>query len=74
MSLQTSVRVGSQRPAFLTLPADRRGSVGQEAIELARLAGLQLDDWQQWLMVESLQVGSTGRWSAFEVGVILPRQ
>ena len=35
---------------------------------------MQLDDWQAWLLTESLQVSGSGRWSAFEVGVVLPRQ
>jgi hypothetical protein len=74
MSSQTVARIGSQRPAFLTLPADRRASAGQEAIELARLAGLELDDWQQFVITEMLQVDSHGKWSAFEATLICPRQ
>ena len=74
MSSRSDVRIGSQRPTFQSLPADRRGSAGQEAVELAALAGLELDDWQAWLLEEMLQVGSDARWSAFEVGLVVPRQ
>jgi phage terminase large subunit-like protein len=69
-----SERTGSQQPAFLTLPADRQGSQGEEAIELAELAGLHLDEWQQWLLTEMLQVNSRGRWAAYEACIVLPRQ
>lgn len=74
MSLQTSARIGSQRPAFLNLPADRRGSEGAEAIELAALAGLQLDEWQQYCLMEMLQRDARGMHSAFEAAIIVPRQ
>ena len=74
MSLLTSARTGSQRPAFLTLPADRRGSDGDEAIELAALAGLTLDDWQQFCLTEMLQRDARGLHSAFEAAVVVPRQ
>ncbi|MFM1964890.1 MAG: hypothetical protein RL134_615 [Actinomycetota bacterium] len=38
------------------------------------MAGLRLDDWQKWLLVEMLQVNERGRWSAFEACVVVPRQ
>jgi uncharacterized protein YneR len=45
-------------------------------VALARIAGLELDDWQQWLLDESLAEASTRppRWSAFEVAVLVGRQ
>jgi hypothetical protein len=33
-----------------------------------------LDDWQQALMIDSLGERPDGKWSAFEVGVVVPRQ
>lgn len=74
MSLRTSVRIGSQQPAFLTLPSDRHDSEGDEAIQLAELAGLTLDEWQQFCLTEMLQRDSRGLRSAFEAAVIVPRQ
>ncbi len=73
-NLELSVRVGSQRPAFLTLPERRVDSAGAEAVELAALAGLELDDWQAWSLTEMLAVDAAGQWAAFEAGIVLPRQ
>ena len=72
--LQQSVRLGAQRPRFQHLPPEKAASSGQEAIDLAASAGLHLDDWQQWVLRESLAERADGRWCAFEVGLILPRQ
>jgi hypothetical protein len=74
MSLLHDVRIGSQRPRLQSLPADRQGSAGPEAVELASLAGLELDDWQAWCLAEALSEQSDGQWSAFEVGILVSRQ
>lgn len=74
MNSPKSARIGSQRPAFLSLPADRRGGLGEEAVELAASAGLLLDDWQAWYLSESLMLDSQSRWSAFECALLVPRQ
>lgn len=52
----------------------RAGTLGPQAVELAAEAGLELDDWQAWLLQEALGVRADGRWSAFEVGLSLARQ
>jgi len=74
MSLLHAVRIGSQRPRLSSLPANRRASVGPEAIELAALAGLVLDDWQQWVLTNALAEQDDFQWSAFEVALIVARQ
>ena len=74
MSLLDVERIGSQRPVNLHLPVDRNDSAGSEAIELAESAGLWLDDWQQWTLIESLREDSFGYWSAFEVAELVARQ
>lgn len=74
MSLLHAARIGSQRPRLSHLPANRRGSAGPEAIELAALAGLELDDWQQWVLVNALAEQDDFQWSAFEVALIVSRQ
>ena len=74
MSLQTVARIGSQRPAWQNLPHDKHASLGEEAADLAALAGLHLDDWQRWCLGEMLSTSKDGRWSAFECAVIVPRQ
>jgi hypothetical protein len=66
--------VGASRPVRRLLPAGVETSVGLDAVELAKLAGLILDEWQAWFLRESLKVGQDGRWSAFEAGLIVPRQ
>ena len=58
----------------LHLPTDRSGSAGPEAIELATSAGLHLDDWQQWILSESLSEDAYGFHSAFEVACFVARQ
>ena len=74
MTLHSDVRIGSQRPAHLHLPSDRGSSAGVEAIELAESAGLFLDDWQKWTLIEALSEDSGGYWSAFEVASFVSRQ
>lgn len=75
MSLKSAVRIGSQRPRILSLPPRAVASpVGDEAIDLARIAGLHLDDWQQWFTRQALAESTDGRWAAFEVAPIVTRQ
>jgi phage terminase large subunit-like protein len=58
---------------FQHLPGGDETSVGRDAVELAALAGLVLDDWQSWFLRESMRQ-TAGRWTSFEVGLIVPRQ
>lgn len=74
MTLQPSVRVvGAQRPRFASRP-DFVTSAGDEAIELAATAGLVLDEWQCYVLREALGESANGRWTAFQVGLVVPRQ
>lgn len=75
MSLLDAVRIGSQRPRISRLPPDSGGRAGSEAVELAALAGLHLDDWQAWCLQHSLgERPGDRKWSAFEVGIVVCRQ
>lgn len=74
MSLALSVRSGVQRPRVVHLPAEVAATSGREAAELAELAGLVLDDWQRYVLDVALAEQADGQWSAFEVGVNVPRQ
>ncbi|WP_052189867.1 terminase [Streptomyces sp. NRRL S-1824] len=65
---------GSQMPRILTVPTTCLSSSGQEAVELAALAGLKLDPWQQYVLDQGLGERADGQWSAFEVAVNVPRQ
>lgn len=64
---------GSQRPRLLCLP-EFTSSTGQEAIEVAAMAGLMLDPWQQFVLANALGEKPDGKWAAFEVGVEVARQ
>jgi hypothetical protein len=65
---------GNQLPRILTAHGMGLKSRGNEAIALAKSAGLDLDPWQRNVLKWALTVGSNGKWSAFEVGLIVPRQ
>jgi hypothetical protein len=64
---------GSQQPRILHLPKSV-SSTGQEAVELAAMAELEMDPWQQFVLQNSLGERPDGKWSAFEVGLEVPRQ
>lgn len=64
---------GDQRPRVASVPP-RVATSGDEAIELANSYGLILDPWQEFLLRESLGERANGKWSAFEVGVLVARQ
>ena len=62
-------------PRVLHLPGGRRDlELGERAVELAAEAGLELDEWQAFVLRESLAQSSPDRWSAKEVGVNVARQ
>lgn len=65
--------VGVQQPRILHVP-EYVTSTGQEAAELAAMAGLDLDPWQEFVLVRALGEREDGKWSAFEVGVEVARQ
>ncbi|WP_063735613.1 hypothetical protein [Streptomyces sp. RTd22] len=66
--------LGVQTPRLFTAPATFLSSAGQEATELAALAGLELDPWQQHVLDVGLREREDGSWSAFEICVNVPRQ
>ena len=49
-------------------------SAGSEAVDLARSAGLILDDWQAWVLEHACGERADGLWAARDVGVLVPRQ
>lgn len=69
----TSGVLGAQRPRILHVP-EFASSTGEEACELAAMAGLEMDPWQQFVLASSLGERPDGKWAAFEVGVEVPRQ
>ena len=63
----------AQLPRVDTGPAFSQSS-GDEAVGLAKSAGLDLDVWQAHALRQMLGEREDGRWSAFEVGVLVARQ
>lgn len=72
-SSQTAAAVDNQKPRLHSCPA-YFSSLGQDAIDLASHAGLDLDPWQQYVLEESLGERANGKWASFEIGLIVPRQ
>lgn len=65
---------GVQTPRVFTAPPAQLSSAGQEAVELAAMAGLELLPWQQHVLDVGMRERPDGNWSAFEVAVNVPRQ
>ncbi|MEU6490383.1 terminase [Streptomyces sp. NPDC046984] len=65
---------GSQVPRLFTAPPTFSSSAGQEAVELAAMAGLDLMPWQQHVLDVGLRERDDGKWAAFECCVNVPRQ
>lgn len=63
----------AERPRVLQVPRYST-SAGDEAVDLAASAGLILDPWQAFVLRNSLGERPDGRWSAFEIGLIVARQ
>jgi len=66
-------RLGVQRPRVCEVPR-AASSAAAEAIDLARIAGLDLDPWQQFVLEGALGERPDGKWAAFEVGLVVSRQ
>lgn len=65
--------IGNQRPRFEFVPTFQT-SIGPEAMELGKVAGLELDDWQSHVVYGAMGRREDGKWSAFEVKILVPRQ
>lgn len=64
---------GRQRPRVEYVP-DYVSSAGDEAIEFCTSIGLHLDPWQRHVIQHSLGERRDGKYAAFEVGLVVPRQ
>jgi hypothetical protein len=71
--LLPDVRLGAQRPRVCSVPTFAT-SAGSEAVDLAASFGLNLDPWQAFVLEQSLGERPDGKWAAFEVGLLCPRQ
>jgi hypothetical protein len=61
------------RPRHLWIP-DRAGSFGSLAVEVAELAGIELDPEQKLALDAILSIDPVGAWSTLEAALIEPRQ
>lgn len=69
----SAVRKGSQRPRIESFPLYST-TAADDAIDLAAVAGLFLDPWQEYVLRGSLGEKRNGKWSAFRCGLVVPRQ
>lgn len=69
----TVVRKGSQRPRIESYPAFFT-TAADDAVDLAAVAGLNLDPWQEYVLRGALGERQDGRWSAFRTCLVVPRQ
>lgn len=65
--------LGEQRPRLVSVPPSAE-SEGDRVADLADAAGLHLDDWERWVLKQGLGRAGDGKWSAFEVALIVARQ
>ena len=65
--------IGSQTPRIDVTPLYFT-TAGDDAIDLAAVAGLILDEWQEYVLRGSLGERVNGAWKATDVGVIVARQ
>jgi hypothetical protein len=70
---EPDVLLGAQRPRILHTP-EFVSSTGHEAVELAQMAGIDPDPWQEYVIHGALGERADGKWAAFEVGVEVARQ
>lgn len=72
-SLALPVLRGVQEPRVRCWPS-YSSSAGREALDLARSVGLWLDPWQAFVLEHALGERRDGKWSAFEVALVVSRQ
>lgn len=61
-------------PPRISIVPDRVRHAGPQITAVAKLAGIRLDEEQQFLAEATSGVGADGKWSAFEAVVMGPRQ
>lgn len=69
----SAARKGSQLPRIESYPLFHT-SAADDAVDLAAVAGLVLDPWQEHVLRGALGERQDGRWSAFRTCLVVPRQ
>lgn len=67
-------RRGAQRPRIEHIPHWSQNRADDAMAFLSEVCGLDLDEWQQYVLRHSLGQRDDGKFSAFEVAVVVPRQ
>lgn len=65
--------VGNQLPRYFHAPVWTRTAY-DDAVDLAAAVGIQLLPWQAMCLRNIMAERPNGKWAAFEVGLVLPRQ
>jgi hypothetical protein len=65
--------LGEQKPRIEHVPAGIVHPDLEAALELVAAAGLRLDPWQEHVFRNAL-LRANGKWAAFQVGLVCPRQ
>jgi phage terminase large subunit-like protein len=73
LDVPRGVLLGDQRPRLQSAPRSV-ASEGDRVAELAGAAGLDLDDWERWVLSQGLGRAADGKWAAFETALIVARQ
>lgn len=86
MKIEMEVPDGHRLPRIHHVPAPPVGTLGQEAIEVARLAGMELDPWQADFVIQSCSIDPAKsfhnpltkrreyKWAQLENALVVPRQ
>lgn len=69
----TGRRIGALKPRILHSPAYVT-TQGPDAVKLAAIAGLFLDDWQKLCLRDALGMTAQGKWACSEVCIVVARQ
>jgi hypothetical protein len=74
IALARNEPLGAQRPSVFWTPATAVTSAIADAREIAALARISMDPWQDFTLEHGLGERADGQWASFEVGVDLSRQ
>lgn len=73
--LLNDVRLGRAQPSLRVAPVGRPNPLADDAVDVAAIAGLELDEWQAETLADAMRLApGSDRWAAREVGVVVARQ
>lgn len=74
MTAALAARIGVQEPRLEVVPESVTTAAALDVIEMATHAGIELDPWQCNVLHAALGERADGKWSAFEVALVVPRR